>query len=323
MGGKRPRSGSPGSGRGAAGGGGPPAPGLGHRGLAGPGTENPRTGPYGPWLALAIILLVGAVMAGLWGGAWQALVDSQIFFPDRENAGSPGDLGLAFEDLRFASGDGVGLHGWWLPAARPRAVMLFCHGNAGNITHRLDNLARLVDTGISVLIFDYRGYGQSQGSAGEPGMYRDAAAALTLAADRAERAGLPLVVFGRSLGGVAAVQVAADPRVDGVILESTFTDLADMAARHFPLPGVGRAVKGRMDSLSRIGRVTAPKLFIHGRRDQIVPFALGRRLFEAAAEPKEFYEIPAAGHNDTYLAAGPGYFTRLGSFAAGLSRERN
>jgi len=249
-----------------------------------------------------------------------SFIESQIFFPERSMAGDPGDLGLAFQDVEFAASDGARLHGWHIPAAG-RHLMVFYHGNAGNISHRLDNLVRLHHLGVEVFIFDYRGYGKSQGRISEQGLYLDAAAARDWGAETAGRGGKGLVLFGRSLGGVAAVAAAEGaPRVDGMILESTFTNLGDMAKVHFPLPGLGR-LSGRFDSLGRISRLTAPMLFIHGESDDIVPYVLGRRLYEAAQAPKEFFAIPGAGHNDTYLVGGRAYFQRIADFLGRLEEK--
>lgn len=268
-----------------------------------------------------LIGLGAAVMAGLIGAGFGRFVESQIFFPDRVLAARPSDFDLPSEDIRFPASDGVELHGWLIPAAGADTLLLFSHGNAGNISHRLDNLSRLHRLRIDVFIYDYRGYGLSQGRISLAGFELDARAALAWAARRAEERKQRLVLFGRSLGGAAAVIQAAGGGVDGIILESTFTSLADMARVHFPIPGLGKTVAGKLDSLSRIGRITAPLLMIHGDEDDIVPAELGRRLFEAAPQPKELIIIPEAGHNDTYEEAGPEYFQRLAAFISGLHRR--
>lgn len=259
---------------------------------------------------LSALVFIGAMGCDM---VLNSLIESQIFFPDKVLVADPGDLGLAFEDQWIITEDGVKLHAWWLPAKDADTVLVFFHGNAGNISHRLDNLRHLNAWGISVLIFDYRGYGKSQGSISEKGLYLDSRAALEAGLARAQAAGSRLALFGRSLGGVAAVSVADRAEVDGVILESTFTNLGDMAKLHFPLPGMGR-LKNRFDSLGRISRVSAPKLFIHGDRDDIVPMELGRRLFKAAPEPKTWLLLPGAGHNDTYDRGGQAYFQTIREF---------
>lgn len=256
---------------------------------------------------------------GLTTEALNRLVESQIFFPDPYLVGTPRDEGLEFDDLRFQTSDGITLHGWMVPAHPRIGLMLFCHGNAGNISHRMDNIKRLHDIGLSVLIFDYRGYGLSGGRITESGFYLDAEAAYDVARRYAERENLKLVLFGRSLGGIAAVHLAASERpCSGVILESTFTNLGAMAKIHFPLPVPESLLRTRLNSVDKIGKITARILFFHGDSDDIVPISLGKELFEAARAPKEFVIIPGAGHNDTYFVAGPEYFRKFGAFVQEL-----
>ncbi|MEW5910954.1 MAG: alpha/beta hydrolase [Thermodesulfobacteriota bacterium] len=257
----------------------------------------------------ALVLCLGVMMS-----ACASIVDSQIFFPERELQATPQQLGLAYEDVWLTAGDGTRLHGWYLPAPGARHLVLFCHGNAGNISHRLDNLARLRAVGLACFIFDYRGYGRSQGSPSEAGMYLDAEAAFDWAQAQAAGQGGRVVIFGRSLGGVAAVYLATVRRPAGLILESTFTNLGDMAKSFLPLPGLGPWLGKRFNSLARAPRVQAPVLMLHGDRDDIVPLALGRALFAALPEPKQFVLLPGAGHNDTYLQGGEAYFQRLKAF---------
>lgn len=252
-------------------------------------------------------------------GALTGIIESQIFYPEKPLAGTPAVWNLAFQNVSLKSGP-VLLHGWFLPGEGPaKALLVFFHGNAGNISHRLENLALLHRQGIAVFIFDYRGYGQSGGRPSEQGLYEDAAAALAWGRQKAAELGAPLAAFGRSLGGVAAVAACAENPCDGMILESTFTNLGAMAKRHFPLPGAEKWLDGRFDSLSRIGRIACPKLFFHGDRDGIVPYSLGRQLFEAASEPKEFVTIKGAGHNDTYVVGGEAYFRKIGGFLEELA----
>lgn len=250
------------------------------------------------------------------GDALERFIESTIFYPDTVMMYGPPDYDLAFDDIWFENSEGIRLHGWMIPAVNPRAVLLFCHGNAGNISHRLDNVARLHRIGISVFIFDYRGYGRSGGSISERGLYEDTKAAYRVARNHADGNGLKLVIFGRSLGGVAAVDVASSNPCAGVILESTFTNLAAMARTHFPLPLMDGILKKRFNSVDKIAGIRAPILFFHGDNDEIVPYSYGRDLFEAAPEPKEFVTLEGAGHNDTYLVGGEAYFTKLGDFVS-------
>ncbi len=250
--------------------------------------------------------------------ALERFIESAIFYPDTFMMHGPSDYGLDFEDIWFQTTDGVRLHGWMIPADSPEGLMLFCHGNAGNISHRLDNISRLHQINISVFIFDYRGYGRSGGRISEGGLYTDVEAAYRVARDYADRRRLRLVIFGRSLGGVAAVHVASANQCSGAILESTFTNLAAMARTHFPLPLVDGLLRKRFNSLDKIPQVKAPLLFFHGDNDEIVPYRYGLELYEAAPEPKEFVTLEGAGHNDTYIVGGEAYFEKLRHFIENL-----
>ncbi|KIX15866.1 lysophospholipase [Dethiosulfatarculus sandiegensis] len=258
-------------------------------------------------------MFLGVVSMGLNG-----IIDSFVFFPDKQLIGTPNDLEMDYRNLWITVEKEKIIHAWWVPAPDPGAVVLFCHGNAGNISHRLDNLAGLYRLGLSVLIFDYRGYGKSRGSASEEALYADARAACARAGELARQAAVPLVVFGRSLGGAAAVGLVEEPGISGMILESTFTNLADMAKVQYHLPWTGSWLAGRFNSLDRIKNARTPLLFIHGNQDYIVPFELGKRLFQAAPEPKEFIAIEGAGHNDTIETAGQAYYEKLAQFINSL-----
>jgi fermentation-respiration switch protein FrsA (DUF1100 family) len=263
-------------------------------------------------------LLLGVLLLGFLSGCWNWFVESQVFFPDTTIEQTPVDLDLPFEDIWFTSSDAVRLHGWLIPASSPKYLLLFCHGNAGNISHRLDNVRLLHNRGISVFIFDYRGYGRSQGRISEKGFYLDSEAAYEVAKKWAEQNGAKLVVFGRSLGGIAATHLGATKNCDGLILESTFTNMGAMARAHYPLPFAESLLKHRLNAVDQIVEVRIPKLFFHGDKDRIVPIKLGRKLFEAASNPKEFVVLQGAGHNDTYFVGGKDYFKKIESFFASL-----
>ena len=264
-------------------------------------------------------LLLGALALCVIIMSFDSFINSQVFYPDSEDAGNPDLLNLDYRDEWIESADGVKLHAWWIPAPGADTVLLFCHGNAGNITHRLENLAILNRAGISVLIFDYRGFGKSGGEINEPGFYLDAQAALARARELAREHNARLVVFGRSLGGIAACKVAAEPGVAGLILESTFTNMGDMGRTIYPLPGLARLFSHRLAADRLLPKATAPLLFFHGDEDDVVPFELGQKLFEAATAPKEFVVIEGAVHNNTYQVMGEDEYTRrIRSFLDGL-----
>jgi fermentation-respiration switch protein FrsA (DUF1100 family) len=182
------------------------------------------------------------------------------------------------------------------------------------VSHRLENVYHLSRTGFQVLLFDYRGYGHSTGRPSEEGLYRDAMSAWEHLVTRTDTAGVPRLLFGRSLGGAVAIELATRVKADGLIIESTFTSIRTLARLIFPVPLPELPVN--YDSLSKIGRIAMPLLVIHGERDELIPVADGQALFQAAAEPKAWFAIPGAGHNDTYLTGGQAYFQRLADFAA-------
>lgn len=245
-----------------------------------------------------------------------------IYFPERTLEGDPTSWGMPFEDVRFVTDDGVELHGWFVPGRR-QETWLWLHGNAGNISHRLENLKFLHDqVGVNVFIFDYRGYGQSRGSPSERGTYRDATAALDYLRSRGDVHEDRIIYFGRSLGAAVAVELATRHLPAGLVLESPFPSVSYMAKRtHLWLP-VWPLLRGRYDSLARIGEIHAPVLVVHGDSDSIVPIEGARILFEAANEPREFYAIRGADHNDTYSVGGRGYFTTLTTFLDRLEDAR-
>ena len=230
----------------------------------------------------------------------------------------PGDWarqsGLPLEDVRCRAADGVRIHGWWVPAQPNAPVVLLCHGNAGNIIHRLELLRALHDRGLSVCIFDYRGYGQSEGSPSEPGLYRDAQAVYEYLTTTQRVPASRLVVWGTSLGAAVAGDVAAQHPVAGVILETPFPSVRALVRCYYGRLPMHWLLRARFDLAQRLARIQAPVLVIHGDRDQLVPTALGRDVFAAAREPKSFYLIPGADHNDTYLVGGEPYFQRVLSF---------
>ena len=228
-----------------------------------------------------------------------------IFFPSRVLAATPADFGLHAEELSIATSDEVSLYGWWIHGPGDR-VLIWYHGNAGNIGHRLDNARWFVDRlGVDVVLVDYRGYGRSQGTPDERGIYLDGLAIYDAVAARSVRAD-SIILFGRSLGGAVAIEVALRRSAGAVVLESPFLSVPALAREHYWfVPSF--LVRTQMDNESKIGRVEVPTLVLHGDRDRIVPAAHGRRLFELAARPTYFHLIEGADHNNTYLVGGERY----------------
>ena len=218
------------------------------------------------------------------------------------------------EDIYFIAGDGERLHGWYVSSKGSNATLLWFHGNAGNITHRLGNIEMLKPLNLDIFIFDYRGYGKSEGEPNEEGIYLDSQAAYDWLVKEKKITPKKIILFGRSLGGICAVEVASKNPAAGVILESVFPSAGKMAKKLFPILPLGWAIKSRFDAIGKVPNLKLPKLFLHGTRDEIVPYKLGRELFSAAAEPKTFYDIEGAGHNDTFLVGGGMYFHAIDQF---------
>jgi pimeloyl-ACP methyl ester carboxylesterase len=245
---------------------------------------------------------------------WDRLVESMIFYPERGVALTPAQLGIAGAEVFFSAEDGVKIHAFYLPAPGARRALLFLHGNAGNASHRLPNAAELVRLECSVLVIDYRGYGLSEGRASEAGVYADARAGLR---HLIEERGFPenrVIVFGRSLGGAVAVDLAQERELAGVILESTFPSVADIVSNGPGGRWLGALAGRRFESAAKIGRLRAPLLFFHGDRDEVIRYELGRQLFDTAPEPKAFETVPGAGHNDLTQVGGRPYFERIRKF---------
>lgn len=249
------------------------------------------------------------------------MLDSQfIFFPDRDVSQTPADVGLHYEDARFTAADGVQLHGWFVPAAGESAdTLVWFHGNAGNIGDRIDNLLLITRRlSVNVFIFDYRGYGNSDGKPSELGLYADGEAALAYLRARGDVDMNRLTLFGRSLGCAVAVELATRHPVKAVILESPFTSIDAMAHRMrgglTALIPTSWVVRSKFDSLSKIGNIHSPLMLLHGDRDDIVPIEMAHELFAAADAPKRFYPIKGAGHNDTVSIGGDAYFAALKEF---------
>jgi len=242
-----------------------------------------------------------------------------IYFPEKRLVADPSSYGLDFEDAHLMASDGVDLHGWFVPG-QSDITLLWFHGNAGNIGHRLDNL-NLFHRALKVNIFilSYRGYGRSGGRPTEKGTYRDAEAALDYLLSRDDVDADRIIYFGRSLGGAVAVHLAVQHEPYALILDSSFDSVTDMARRQVPFLPVWPLLKGMYDCVANIGRVNAPVLVLHGDRDEIVPNDVGERLFDAANDPKQLFTIEGAGHNDTYLVGGQEYVATLKRFLDGLS----
>jgi len=235
-----------------------------------------------------------------------------VYVPFSEVSADPGQIGLSYQDL-FIDVQDSRIHAWFVPAENERGIVLFCHGNAGNISHRLQTIELLHSLDMSVLIFDYQGYGKSPGKPSEKGTYQDAWSAWNYLVDQRKINPEKIFIFGRSLGGAVAADLAAQTSPAGVILESTFTSVKDLGSELFFFLPVRLLSRFEYDTLSKLEHISAPLKIIHSFDDEIIPFAHGQRLYQAAPEPKYFTRIQG-GHNTGYLDSRERYLKELDDF---------
>lgn len=236
-----------------------------------------------------------------------------IYHPDRDMKGRPADQGLRYEPVDLETQDRVTLSGWWIPACKQRGVVLFCHGNAGNVSHRLDSLLIFNRLGLSTFIFDYRGYGKSGGRPSEQGTYLDAEAAWHYLVQTQKIPPEYIIIFGRSLGGSIAAWLAQDHLPQMLILESSFTSLRDMVKDRFPWFPARLVANYQYDTRQYLQKTRCPVLIIHSRDDELIPFRQGQELYEAAKGPKEFLEI-SGSHNRGFMHSLTLYESALDTF---------
>lgn len=259
-------------------------------------------------IGLALLLLA-------WNGWMYLQQPAMLFYPQTGLDATPADWGLAYQDVELLTSDAIKLHGWYIPAARhdEQRVLLFMHGNAGNISHRGESVQIFHQLGLNVLIFDYRGYGQSQGRASEAGLYSDATAAWHYLTETRRIAPENIILFGRSLGGVVAAELASRVQPGLLVLESTFSSARDMAKHLFPRLSNLLFLRYRLDTAEYVRHVNSPVLILHSPNDEIAPYALGQKVYAAASEPKQF--VPLRGdHNAGFLDSQPAYERALAEF---------
>ena len=225
-----------------------------------------------------------------------------IYYPEsgRSIVGTPSDLGLAYESVEISTSDSETLHGWFVPAPAATGTILFFHGNAGNISHRMEYLLMFYRLGYNTFIFDYRGYGQSSGSPSESGTYLDAQAAWHYLTEKKESRPTRIVLFGESLGGAIAAWLAAREKPALLVLASVFTSIPDMAAKIYPFLPVRLLSRFEYNTIDYLQAVTCPVFVAHSPQDEIVPFAHGQALYQAAPDPKHFLELQG-GHNNGFI----------------------
>ncbi len=264
-----------------------------------------------------------AVGYGAITGLAFAFQDQLLFQPSSRLIATPEDVGLDFEPVHLETEDGETLHGWWVPAADvsretspdefAKQTLLFFHGNAGNISGRVESVQQFHELGLNVLIVDYRGYGQSTGSPSEEGVYRDASASWQYLTETRGISPEDIVIFGRSLGAGPATWLAVQKQAGAVILESPFTSVPDIGAHHYPFLPVRALATNDFPNEERVEEIEAPVLVIHSQADRVVPFEQGKRVYEAASEPKQFLEIQG-GHNDGFLVSAEDYKRAIDGF---------
>lgn len=256
----------------------------------------------GTWLV--ILLILGGALFSI----RRSLTDKMLFFPSRGQWRKPSALGLPYEHIRLEATDGIHTQAWWIPGRHGEPIVVMFHGNAGTIADRLDNAKLLHDLGLTVMLPEYRGYGDSEGKPTEEGLYLDAHAAVVEARRRAPE--WPLIVFGRSLGGAVAIDVASKEPVDGLVAESTFTSLKRMAKKVVQIPFASLLAVYEFDSLRKIQDVDVPVLVIHGEQDEMIPFQMGEKLYAATegAPWRRLHGVVGGDHNGTFSAGGEAYW---------------
>lgn len=250
------------------------------------------------WFIIIVLGVFGALAAYIYFNQ-----KNMVFFPIKELALTPGQLGLDYEDVYINLAVNEKIHGWYFPVSDSgnSKVVLFCHGNAGNISHRIETAQFLLNQKVNVLMFDFRGYGNSDGEPGEENIYADAWACYDWLLAEKKFKPENVFIFGRSLGGAVAVNLADKVKCGGLVVESSLTSAADMGKKLFPFFPVKWLLRYKFDSIGKIGSVNCPVLITHSRHDDIVPFSMGQALFQAAKEPKQFVELPGKHNERDYL----------------------
>ncbi|MCS6958970.1 MAG: alpha/beta hydrolase [Pseudanabaenaceae cyanobacterium SKYGB_i_bin29] len=233
--------------------------------------------------------------------------DNMVFVPSRQVNLTPKAVGLKFESVQLTTADRLRLAGWWIPSADPASyVLLFCHGNGGNISHRLDYALLFHQMGLSSFHFDYRGYGNSEGTPTEAGLYLDAIAAWEYLTQVRQIPPHQIIIYGESLGGGVASYLATEKPAAGLILASTFTSLTDRAKEIYPFLPVNLLSKYKFNTYDRLPQIKMPVLVMHSRADMVIPYHHGEKLFERANQPKVFLELQG-DHNKGFLDSGKIY----------------
>lgn len=246
--------------------------------------------------------------------------DNLIFFPNNKVDATPELIALDYEDITLKTHDGVDINAWWIPNTNSRATLLLMHGNAGNLSHRLDTIRIFHELGLSVFIIDYRGYGNSSGKPSERGTEIDAETAWQYLTDKKNIEADKIIIFGRSLGGAIAIGLAEKYNAAALIVESSFSSIADIGKHYYPYLPTALIARTKYPSKNRIKNIQTPTLFIHSQDDEIIPYSHGQVLFAAANEPKLFLEI-TGGHNDGFIISAEKYSNGIDAFISNILGE--
>ena len=262
------------------------------------------------------LLLIGVCIYAVLTAFIYFRQSSLIYYPNmpgRTLDVTPREIGLAYQDVELLTEDNIKLHGWFIPNESAKGTLLFFHGNAGNISHRLESIKLFHKLGLNVFIIDYRGYGQSDGKVSEKGTYRDARAAWKYLSETRGISTNQIIIFGRSLGASIAAWLASEHSPAALIIESGFTSVPSMAKRLYPFLPVRWLAVFSYDTKQYVANISCPVLIAHSRNDDIIPFAEGLELFDAAPGSKQFLEM-RGGHNDGFMVSGLSYIQGLNSF---------
>lgn len=242
--------------------------------------------------------------------------NSKIFFPAQKLSATPSQIGIKFDDVYFHTPDKVSLNGWFIPKAGARYTVLFLHGNGGNIGDRLDKIKIFYDIGVNIFIVDYRGYGRSKGRISEKGFYVDAQSCYNYLVNNLKIEPNRILVYGESLGGAAAIDLASKVAAAGLIIEGAFTSIKELGKTVHPFLTIF-LLSDKFNSLTKIHQITSPKLFIHSSGDELVPFGLGQKLYKKAAPPKQLVEL-AGDHNNAFIESRGKYIGEIKKFIDNL-----
>ncbi|KAA3631987.1 MAG: alpha/beta hydrolase [Calditrichaeota bacterium] len=250
------------------------------------------------WIPVIIVALYLVIMLYIYFNQ-----DKLVFYPTENFALTPDQLELEFETIELKISDSVIIHGWFISPKEKKSdkVILFCHGNAGNISHRLETAEYLSKLGVPIFLFDYRGYGHSTGSPTEEGVYEDAQTAYNWLVQSKQYKPEEIIIFGRSLGGAVGVELASRVKCGGLIVESSFTTVAEMGKKLFPIFPIKQLIRYKFDSFTKIKTLQCPILVTHSPDDDLIPYWMGEKLYEQAPEPKDFVKLSGPHNSREYF----------------------